>query len=83
MSHAANLGRLEIIKAMAALGAQDFQHAFDRAMLQGRIDCARWLVKSSAGLPSAITGRRISVTSRCGSTRASTVTMSFSGGDGR
>src|SRR5215467_2648016 len=28
MSHAANLGRLEIIKAMAALGAKDFQHAF-------------------------------------------------------
>src|ERR1043165_5234673 len=43
MSHAANLGRLEIIKAIAALGAQDFQHAFDRAVLQGRIDCARWL----------------------------------------
>ena len=36
MSHAANLGRLEIIKAMAALGARDFQHAFDRAILQGR-----------------------------------------------
>ena len=31
MSHAANLGRLEIVKAMAALGARDFQHAFDRA----------------------------------------------------
>ena len=43
MSHAANLGRLEIIQAMAALGARDFQHAFDRALLQGRIECARWL----------------------------------------
>lgn len=43
MSHAANLGRLEIIKAMAVLGARDFQHAFDRAVLQGRIECARWL----------------------------------------
>jgi ankyrin repeat protein len=48
MSHAANLGRLEIIKAMAALGAQDFQHAFDRAVLQGRIDCARWLLAHGA-----------------------------------
>jgi len=43
MSHAANLGRLEIIKAMAELGARDFQQAFDRAVLQGRIECARWL----------------------------------------
>jgi hypothetical protein len=43
MSHAANLGRLEIIKAMASLGAKDFQHAFDRAVLQGKIECARWL----------------------------------------
>jgi hypothetical protein len=43
MSHAANLGRLEIIKAVASLGAQDYQHAFDRALLQGKLECARWL----------------------------------------
>ncbi len=43
MSHAANMGRLEIIKAMAAEGARDVQHAFDRALLQGQIECARWL----------------------------------------
>ena len=43
MSHAANLGRLEIIKVVAALGARDFQHAFDRALLQGQLECARWL----------------------------------------
>lgn len=48
MSHAANLGRLGIIKAMAALGARDFQHAFDRAVLQGKIDCARWLIDNGA-----------------------------------
>src|SRR5688572_7361367 len=48
MSHAANMGRLEIIKAMAALGARDFQHAFDRAILQGRIECARWLLEHGA-----------------------------------
>lgn len=43
MSHAANLGRLEIIQAVAELGARDYQHAFDRAVLQGQIECARWL----------------------------------------
>jgi hypothetical protein len=48
MSHAANLGRMEIVKAIAALGARDFQHAFDRALLQGRIECARWLHEHGA-----------------------------------
>ena len=43
MSHAANLGRLEIIQAVAGLGARDYQHAFDRAVLQGQIESARWL----------------------------------------
>jgi hypothetical protein len=43
MSHAANLGRLEIIEACAELGARDHQHAFDRALLQGQIECAAWL----------------------------------------
>jgi len=43
MSHAANLGRLELVQAIAALGARDHQHAFDRALLQGKIECARWL----------------------------------------
>src|ERR1041384_5743614 len=50
MSHAANLGRLEIIKAVAALGARDHQHAFDRALLQGKLDCARWLHEQGATL---------------------------------
>lgn len=43
LSHAANLGRLEIIQAIAELGGKDHQHAFGRALLQGKIDCARWL----------------------------------------
>jgi hypothetical protein len=51
MSHAANLGRLEIIKAMAALGARDFQHAFDRAILQGKIESARWLHEHGGAKP--------------------------------
>jgi hypothetical protein len=50
MSHAANLGRLEIIKAVASLGARDFQHAFDRALLQGKLECARWLHERGAKL---------------------------------
>jgi len=48
MSHAANLGRLEIIQACAELGAGDYQHAFARAVLQGKIECARWLHEHGA-----------------------------------
>ncbi|HKP14968.1 MAG TPA: ankyrin repeat domain-containing protein [Gemmatimonadaceae bacterium] len=54
MSHAANLGRLAIIEAMADLGAKDFQHAFDRAVLQGRIESARWLHAHGATLAPGI-----------------------------
>src|SRR2546423_7904694 len=50
MSHAANLGRLEIIKAVAELGARDYQHAFDRALLQGKLESARWLHEQGAKL---------------------------------
>jgi hypothetical protein len=50
MSHAANLGRLEIIQAVSALGARDHQHAFDRALLQGKLECARWLYEHGAKL---------------------------------
>ena len=57
MSHAANLGRLEMIKAMASLGARDYQHAFERALLQGKVECARWLLENGARLePGAIMG---------------------------
>jgi hypothetical protein len=54
MSHAANLGRLEIIQAVAELGARDYQHAFDRAVLQGQIDTARWLHAHGAKLEPGI-----------------------------
>jgi hypothetical protein len=50
MSHAANIGKLEIIKAIAELGARDHQHAFDRALLQGQLECARWLHEHGAKL---------------------------------
>ncbi|HYC73139.1 MAG TPA: hypothetical protein VEB66_18150 [Opitutaceae bacterium] len=54
MSHAANLGRLELVQAIADLGARDHQHAFDRAVLQGRIECARWLFAQGARLEPGI-----------------------------
>jgi hypothetical protein len=50
MSHAANLGRLEIVQMVAALGARDHQHALDRALLQGKLECARWLHGQGARL---------------------------------
>lgn len=57
MSHAANLDQLEIVKAIAALGAKDFQHAFDRALLHGDIETARWLLGQGASiLPGTIMG---------------------------
>jgi hypothetical protein len=57
MSHAANLGRLAIVQAISALGARDHQHAFDRAILQGRIETARWLHAHGAKLlPGLVTG---------------------------
>ncbi len=57
MSHAANLGRLEIIRACAELGARDYQHAFGRAVLQGKIECARWLHEHGAKImPGIIMG---------------------------
>jgi hypothetical protein len=54
MSHAANLGRLAIVQAIAMLGARDHQHAFDRALLQGQIECARWLHAQGAKLAPGI-----------------------------
>src|ERR671921_538359 len=39
---------------MAPLGARDVQHAFDRALLQGRIESARWLHAHGATLAPGI-----------------------------
>jgi hypothetical protein len=43
MSYAANLGRDEIVRMLRELGAADFQYAFVRACLQGRLETARLL----------------------------------------
>jgi hypothetical protein len=54
MSHAANMGLLDMVKEIAALGAKDFQHAFDRALLQGKIETAQWLHEQGASLAPGI-----------------------------
>jgi hypothetical protein len=57
MSHAANMGLLDMVKTIAALGAQDFQHAFGRALLHGDIETAQWLHEQGAQLgPGIIMG---------------------------
>lgn len=43
MSYAANLGRDRIVTMLRGLGAEDLQHAFDRACLQGQLRTARLL----------------------------------------
>ena len=48
MSHAANMDLLDMVKTIAALGAKDFQHAFDRALLHGDIETAQWLHEQGA-----------------------------------
>jgi ankyrin repeat protein len=43
MSYAANLGQDAIIAMLRQMGAEDLQHAFDRACLQGQLETARRL----------------------------------------
>jgi Ankyrin repeat len=43
LSYAANLGRDEIIEMLRTYGANDLEHAFGRACLQGKIETARRL----------------------------------------
>ena len=50
MSYAANLGQTAIIEMLRAMGAEDLQHAFDRACLQGQLETARRLHAMGASL---------------------------------
>jgi len=43
MSYAANIGQDAVVQILREMGADDVQHAFERACLQGRIDTARRL----------------------------------------
>jgi hypothetical protein len=54
MSHAANMGLLDMVKTIAALGAKDLQHAFDRALLHGDIEIAGWLHEQGAAFTPGI-----------------------------
>jgi hypothetical protein len=57
MSYAANLGRNDIIAMLRKLGADDLDFAFDRAVLQGRIETARQLqVMGARPAPDAMMG---------------------------
>jgi ankyrin repeat protein len=57
MSYAANLGQDAIIAMLREMGAEDLQHAFDRACLQGQIETARRLHKMGARvLPGMVMG---------------------------
>src|SRR5579871_2973941 len=48
MSYAANIGQNDIIQMLSQMGATDFQHAFDRACLQGQTETARRLLEMGA-----------------------------------
>ena len=48
MSYAANLGHDALVRMLAEMGAQDLQHAFARACLQGKVATARWLLERGA-----------------------------------
>ena len=51
MSHAANLGRTNIIRMLLDKGATDLTNALVRASIKGHIDTARVLVSSGAKIP--------------------------------
>src|SRR5580765_1761600 len=48
MSYAANLGQDKIIQMLRSFGANDLQHAFGRACLQGKLETARQLYAMGA-----------------------------------
>lgn len=48
MSYAANVGQDTIIAMLREMGAEDVQHAFDRACLQGKLETARKLYAMGA-----------------------------------
>jgi hypothetical protein len=54
IAYAANLGRIEMIAMLRAEGAEDLDHAFDRAVLQGQIATARQLHAMGARVPRGI-----------------------------
>jgi hypothetical protein len=51
IAYAANLGRTEMIAMLRSEGAEDLEHAFDRAVLRGQITTARQLHAMGARVP--------------------------------
>jgi hypothetical protein len=66
MSHAANMGLLNMVKTIAALGAKDFQHALDRALLHGDIETALWLHEHGAAFTPGIIMGSCETLNECG-----------------
>lgn len=57
MSYAANVGRDAIVTMLRNLGAEDLQHAFERACLQGKLETARLLhVMGAKPVPGSVMG---------------------------
>jgi len=54
LTYAANLGQLGVLQAIATLGPTDHQHALYRAILQGHLECAAWLLRHGAHLAPGI-----------------------------
>ena len=50
LSHAATVGQLGVLQAVARLGPTDHQHALNRAILTGHLECAAWLLRNGAHL---------------------------------
>ena len=50
LSFAATLGQFGVLQAVATLGPTDHQHALNRAILTGHLECAAWLLRNGAHL---------------------------------
>lgn len=51
LSHAATVGKLEAVKCLLDLGAQDTKYALERACLQGHLDIADHLLQVNPNIP--------------------------------
>ena len=50
LSHAANLGKLDLVKALVHLAPEGMEHAFNRAALKGHTEVARFLMAEKPAL---------------------------------
>ena len=75
LSHAANLGKLNIVAALLRRNPADVEHAFGRACLQGQLAVARYLLAQRPALArstaASTAARRLSARRCCISVRSS------------